>query len=61
LTVPLPEPEAPLEIVTQGALLTAAQAHPAAVVTPTLPVPAVAPTDVAVGVIVTAHGLVNAN
>ena len=59
--MPLPEPEAPLEIVTQAALLTAVQAQPEPVVTLTLLVLAVDPTDAAVGEILTAHGFVNAN
>jgi hypothetical protein len=61
LTVPFPDPEAPLEIVTQAASLDAVQAHPAPVDTLTLPVLAAAPADVPVGASVTVHGFVNAN
>jgi hypothetical protein len=61
LTVPFPDPDAPLEIVTQAALLVAVQAHPAPVDTATLPVLAAAPADVLVGVIVTAQGSVKTN
>jgi hypothetical protein len=39
LTVPLPVPDAPEEIVTNVALLVAVQAHPAPAVTGTVPVP----------------------
>jgi hypothetical protein len=43
--VPLPVPLAPLVIVSQAALLDAVQAHPAPLVTPTVPVLAAAPTE----------------
>ena len=43
-TVPLPEPLAPDVIVIQLALLVAVHAHPAPVVTPTMPDPPLAPT-----------------
>lgn len=59
--MPLPEPEAPLEMVTHPALLTAVQAQPAPVVTLTLPVLAEEPADVPMGASVRAQGLVKAN
>jgi hypothetical protein len=48
-TLPLPLPEAPLEIVTQEAPLVAVQAQPAVVVTDTVPVSPAAATDWLVG------------
>ena len=47
--MPLPLPLPPEVIVIQGALLVAVQAQPAAVVTPTLPVPPLPGTDALVG------------
>jgi hypothetical protein len=45
VTVPLPEPLAPPVTVIQLALLAAVHAHPAPMVTPTLPLPAAAATE----------------
>src|SRR5262245_45627126 len=44
-SVPFPFPDAPLVIVTHGALLVAVQSHPAPVVTATVPEPPVCSTD----------------
>jgi hypothetical protein len=44
-TVPLPDPELPDVTVSQLALELAVHAHPAAVVTPTVPVPPAADSD----------------
>jgi hypothetical protein len=49
VTVPFPDPEAPLVIVTQSALDVAVQVHPLVAVTATLPVPPVEDTTVLVG------------
>jgi hypothetical protein len=55
--VPLPVPDAPLVIVSQGALAAAVQAHDAAeVVTVVDPVPPVSGTDCAFGATVNVHG-----
>ena len=56
-TVPLPVPDAPLVMVSHGALETAVQAHDGAeAVTVVDPVPPVSDTDCAVGAIVNVHG-----
>jgi hypothetical protein len=49
VTLPGPEPLAPAVIAIQETELDAVQAHPAGVVTPTVPVPALVDTDAVVG------------
>jgi hypothetical protein len=55
-TVPLPLPDAPLEIVIHAAFDVAIQAQPLFAVTPTLPLPPLASTDWLVGEIANVHG-----
>jgi len=55
-TVPLALPEAPLVIVSHGALLAAVHAQPARVVTPTETAPAAAPIAASDGAIAYVHG-----
>ena len=54
-TLPLPLPVAPVEIVTHDAPLVAVQAHPAAAVTVTVPVPPAAGSDWLAGEIAYEH------
>jgi hypothetical protein len=60
-TVPLSDPEAPLVIVTHGALLTAVQGHPTAILTETVPLPAADVNVWLIGVSVAPHVPENEN
>ena len=56
LTVPVAFPDAPFEIVSQGALLAAVQAQPLTVVTPIATAPAAAPIEASAGAIAYEQG-----